>query len=547
MAEKASKEFLDWLRSEVHDPKEKISNFDRLRLKYTLPSNVNTWGEAYERYGVPVLWKPETKTTTTPVPAPQRTTETGPTSPTATRNKQISDLELKISQTKQKIKEKETVVNRADVDSPQFKQASADLKTLKAELKGYQTEYDGLVGVLKQEEEQRVIQAKEEKAREQYERQKAKDEEPVVRYSPTGEKLQPGTDDYFKGSVDKPSKAEIKKAKEEQTKAATSKPIVTPTGGGAGGTGGTGGAGEDKGKDTKQLWVSYLRTTFNALDDKKQKNQIDKIFEQAVANQWTETVFMENLKGTLWWQNTLPSLRQFFLESHDKRNKAVFDERVQNTMDSISSKLEKLGIQVTSIDEATGRPIDNREYLEGIALESMKNNFTDDDLNEYLARKSGIIFSGGGTIGSNFDVIKRNAYNYGITLDANMENTINLSLLDPMDGRDAQYWVNSMKQMALDAPQNKPFLSALKEGRSLYEVTNSYRKQMADLLEVDTTAITWNDLMGKVIDKDTGNARTFADFNKQLKQDPLWQYTKNAKETYSNMALDIARMFGFAG
>jgi len=53
--------------------------------------------------------------------------------------------------------------------------------------------------------------------------------------------------------------------------------------------------------------------------------------------------------------------------------------------------------------------------------------------------------------------------------------------------------------------------------------------------------------MGKVIDKDTGNARTFADFNKQLKQDPMWQYTRNAKETYSNMALDIARMFGFAG
>jgi hypothetical protein len=78
-------------------------------------------------------------------------------------------------------------------------------------------------------------------------------------------------------------------------------------------------------------------------------------------------------------------------------------------------------------------------------------------------------------------------------------------------------------------------------------VTNNYRQQMAQLLEIDSTAITWNDLMGKVIDKDTGNARTFADFSKQLKQDPMWQYTKNAKETYSNMALDIAKMFGFAG
>ncbi len=70
---------------------------------------------------------------------------------------------------------------------------------------------------------------------------------------------------------------------------------------------------------------------------------------------------------------------------------------------------------------------------------------------------------------------------------------------------------------------------------------------MANLLEVDSTAITWKDLMSKVIDNQSGNARTFADFTKQLKQDPLWQYTRNAKETYSNMALDLAKMFGYSG
>lgn len=114
-----------------------------------------------------------------------------------------------------------------------------------------------------------------------------------------------------------------------------------------------------------------------------------------------------------------------------------------------------------------------------------------------------------------------------------------------MDGRDAQYWVNSVKQMAIDAPQNKPFAESLKAGKSLYEVTANYRNQMANLLEVDGSNITWDDLMNKVIVGDTGNARTFADFNKALKQDPLWQYTRNAKETYTNMALDLGRTFGF--
>jgi hypothetical protein len=70
---------------------------------------------------------------------------------------------------------------------------------------------------------------------------------------------------------------------------------------------------------------------------------------------------------------------------------------------------------------------------------------------------------------------------------------------------------------------------------------------MSNLLEVDSENITWQDLMGKVIDPTTGNARMESEFTKQLKQDPLWQYTKNAKETYSNMSLDLMKQFGFMG
>jgi hypothetical protein len=237
----------------------------------------------------------------------------------------------------------------------------------------------------------------------------------------------------------------------------------------------------------------------------------------------------------------------FFIETNDPRNASTFAEKLRNNIDSVASKLEALGISVKGFDDTTGKIVDNSQFLEGIAMESIRNNWDDDQLESYLATKGNLIFTGGGVIGGYLDRIKKTAYNYGISLDANLENTINMSLLDAMDGRDYQYWDNSIKQMALDAPQNKPFQESLKTGRSLYEVTNNYRQQMAQLLEIDSTAITWNDLMGKVIDKDTGNARTFADFSKQLKQDPMWQYTKNAKETYSNMALDIAKMFGFAG
>jgi hypothetical protein len=330
------------------------------------------------------------------------------------------------------------------------------------------------------------------------------------------------------------------------------KPKPSGTTGGTGGTGGKGGKGGNTpppaaGQDVKDLWISYLRSTFATLEDKTQKAQIDLLIKRAKDEKWDEDTFMDALEGTIWWQTTYPSMRQFFLDTHDPRKAATFAEKVSNTMDTMLGKLESLGVTVRQIDPATGKVIDNTDFVKGIALKSIQNNWDDDQLEQYLSTQGDIIFSGGGTLGSFYDRIAQQAYLYGVPLDETMKKTINTSLLDPLDGRDANYWIKSVKDMAYDAPQNKPFLASLQAGRNLYEVTNSYRQQMANLLEVDSTAVTWNDLMGKVVDNTTGNARTFADFTKQVKSDPLWQYTRNAKETYSNTALDIAKMFGFVG
>jgi hypothetical protein len=301
------------------------------------------------------------------------------------------------------------------------------------------------------------------------------------------------------------------------------------------------------GLDTKTLWVSYLRSTFASLEDKTQKAQIDKLLEDAKTFKYSEKTFMELLKGTVWWQTTLPSMRSFFLETSDPRNASTFTEKVQNKMSTIAAKLDTLGISAMSTDPATGKLIDNSEFIKGLAMQTIQNNWDDSQLEDFIATKSNVMFTGGGTLGSTLEKVKNQAYMYGVKIDSALEKEINFSLLDPNDGRDANYWLFSVKQQAMDSPTYKPFAESLKAGRSLYEVTNNYRQQMANLLEVDSTAITWDDLMGKVVDNTTGNARTFADFTKQVKQDKLWQYTKNAKETYSNMALDLARTFGFSG
>jgi len=352
-----------------------------------------------------------------------------------------------------------------------------------------------------------------------------------LRFGPSGESIRPGTPEYETASTARPTVTPT------PTPASTTAP--TPK------TGGKVSTPTSTEEDKKGLWVSYLRTVFSTLDDKTQKAEIDRIFDTAIKQKWDEKTFMEALEGTLWWRTNSPSLIQFFLESNDPRKAGMFAEKVRNQVDGVARKMESLGVSPRTVDPLTGKVVDNTEYMKGIALQAIQNNWSDAQLDSYLSTKSDLIFTGGGAIGSYIDRINQTAYLYGINLDKNLKQAINTSLLDPLDGRDAQYWINSVKQMAIDAPQNKPFAESLKTGKSLYEVTANYRNQMANLLEVDGSNITWDDLMNKVIVGDTGNARTFADFNKALKQDPLWQYTKNAKETYSNMALDLGRTFGF--
>ena len=321
------------------------------------------------------------------------------------------------------------------------------------------------------------------------------------------------------------------------------------------GAGASAGSGSGKKPDPvvidKTVWVSYMRQTFKTLEDAKMRDEIEKLLDTAKKQNYDEATFMEALKGTTWWQTEYPSFRNFFLESNDPRNAATFGQKINNKTDAVRQRLEALGIRLNQIDPTTGKMMTPEEYnkrVNGIILETVKNDWTDAQLDNYLATKSDIIFSGGGSIGSSVRRITDNAWKYGIELDDRYKKSINQSLLDTMDGRDESFWYEEMKRQSADL--YSPFAEGLNQGRTLYDMTRNYRTQMASLLEMDESSIKWNDLM-KYATK-TGvdgkpSKSTFAEFTKSIKNDPLWQYTKNAKETYTNQALSLLRDFGIVG
>ena len=93
-------------------------------------------------------------------------------------------------------------------------------------------------------------------------------------------------------------------------------------------------------------------------------------------------------------------------------------------------------------------------------------------------------------------------------------------------------------------PQN--IASLLDNGVDLDTIYSPYKNVMASTLEINPESITLNDpLLRSAIAGD--KELPIYEFQRQLRKDSRWQYTNQAKEEVSDVALKVLRDFGFQG
>ena len=86
----------------------------------------------------------------------------------------------------------------------------------------------------------------------------------------------------------------------------------------------------------------------------------------------------------------------------------------------------------------------------------------------------------------------------------------------------------------------------LDEGFDLANIYAPYRTRMANLLELTPDAISLDDpLLRSAYGQD--KEMSLYDFQRAVRKDPRWQYTDNAREEVSSVALQVLRDFGFQG
>ena len=115
---------------------------------------------------------------------------------------------------------------------------------------------------------------------------------------------------------------------------------------------------------------------------------------------------------------------------------------------------------------------------------------------------------------------------------------------------DANTAFNTIRESAASAfPQ---LADKIKSGIDLKTLADPYIQSMSNILELPSTAIDLFDpkirsALSFTLPDGKVATKSIYDFEKELRQDPRWQYTNNAKKTVADSTLRVLQDFGFQG
>jgi hypothetical protein len=253
--------------------------------------------------------------------------------------------------------------------------------------------------------------------------------------------------------------------------------------------------------------------------------------------------------------------RRQYTETLDKYNQQLELADTQEKKDVILSKIGQLN---TTSTYARGLA-SAKAYIESVAsgltgtmsperldafVKRMYDSANDKDPN-IINRELAALISYkpgtqlGGAIGGDLTTLRATARANGFNLDTQFGSNINDWLQRLAKGESIETFKNTIRGAAkLGLPDKVSNL--LDQGLDLKDIYAPYRNVMASVLEVAPDSISLDD---KTLRMAIGPEKEMSiyDFQRTLRKDPRWQYTKNAREESSTAVLGVLRDFGFQG
>lgn len=267
--------------------------------------------------------------------------------------------------------------------------------------------------------------------------------------------------------------------------------------------------------------------------------ELKNLFDKAVGPpSWTPDKFVAQLRNTKWFKNKSASVRNAILQetSDPATFQASLDQMAATVRDTYGSMFGTAAIN----DKMVSKWARTAVRLGWSQAELVDRISSGVDYEKMLKRDSI-----GGTAAETKVQLESLAANYGLKLGDQWKAR---QLAKIMSGDDTMAGVQQrVQEMAMR--EYKAFADRIAGGETVTEIADPYVSRYAELLEVNPNSVKLDDDLIQRAMKQTGPdgkaaAMDLYTFEKEVRKDTRWQYTKNARQEVANVAADLMKQFG---
>lgn len=292
--------------------------------------------------------------------------------------------------------------------------------------------------------------------------------------------------------------------------------------------------------------TSYKETTVNGKKTRIQYTALDT--NQFILDQISKTPALKQELATI--KQQAPDLTKRIQEKkiYDKLIKDAKGDEAKIELAKSSTAygrgVESAAAALAEYAVSTGADISDEE-IESLATQVYDKAIENDPVQLRNLVRGKIGTTGKGEAGNNYAKLKAVATANGLDLDKTFGTSLDEWLQNIDKGESIETYKRLIRGAAkIGMPQN--VASLLDNGVDLEAVYAPYKNLMSAVLEISPETITLNDpVLRSAVSGD--KEVPLYEFQRQLRKDPRWQYTNQAKEEVSDVALKVLRDFGFQG
>lgn len=266
--------------------------------------------------------------------------------------------------------------------------------------------------------------------------------------------------------------------------------------------------------------------------------ELRKLFGEAVRKTWTPQMFVAQLRDTKWFKTHSASVRNAIMQktADPATYKSNVDQMFATVRDSYGSMFGTAGM-----DKKQMRAWAETAHRMGWSEAQLVDRMTDNINFRKMLRKNQL----GGTAAELDGQIDSMLRNYGVKLSPKWRAR---QIDRVMSGNDTATGVQQrIKELAMR--EYTAFADRIQAGETVTDIADPYVQKMADLLELNPHDINLHSNKIQRALKQRGQdgkpaAMDLYEFEREVRRDKRWQYTKNAKEEVGNLTQGLLQKFG---